>query len=180
MGSWFCVVLVARPLDAECLLPAYRKECCGGGGAEPNSHPRRLQPVVRPADRQVPTSGSLLCCGSTLHSSDHCFVTVSPVNKEMITKVVQISMHACMRDVCVPCLIQQQLVVTPGFALSFLSQQVGLKETPLCRPCCTCHAHLVWNRPRFGELNDGRRTESYVRALRSVRSRARWRGAGLA
>uniref|UniRef100_A0A8C5FTP3 Protein arginine N-methyltransferase n=1 Tax=Gadus morhua TaxID=8049 RepID=A0A8C5FTP3_GADMO len=44
----------------------------------------------------------------------------------------------------------------------------NLYETPLCRPCCTCHAHLVWNRPRFGELNDGRRTESYVRALRSV------------
>ncbi|CAL8357582.1 unnamed protein product [Lota lota] len=46
--------------------------------------------------------------------------------------------------------------------------QVGMKEPSLCRPCCTCHAHLVWNRPRFGELNDGRRTESYVRALRSV------------
>ncbi|XP_030222110.1 protein arginine N-methyltransferase 7 [Gadus morhua] len=54
------------------------------------------------------------------------------------------------------------------YGLQTDSQQVGLKETPLCRPCCTCHAHLVWNRPRFGELNDGRRTESYVRALRSV------------
>ena len=59
-----------------------------------------------------------------------------------------------------------------GSALFFLSPQVGLEEPPLCRPCCTCHAHLVWNRPRFGELNDGRRTESYVRALRSVRSGA--------
>ncbi|XP_075995508.1 protein arginine N-methyltransferase 7 [Genypterus blacodes] len=36
------------------------------------------------------------------------------------------------------------------------------------RPCCSCRAHLVWNRPRFGEINDRRRTESYVRALRSV------------
>lgn len=26
----------------------------------------------------------------------------------------------------------------------------------------------MWNRPRFGELNDRRRTGSYVRALRSV------------
>jgi len=26
----------------------------------------------------------------------------------------------------------------------------------------------VWTRPRFGELNDGRRTERYIRALRSV------------
>lgn len=37
------------------------------------------------------------------------------------------------------------------------------------RPCCTCQAHLVWTRPRFGELNDEQRTESYVNALRSVR-----------
>ncbi|KAK0156199.1 Protein arginine N-methyltransferase 7 [Merluccius polli] len=44
----------------------------------------------------------------------------------------------------------------------------GESEAPLSRPCCTCHAHLVWNRPRFGELNDSRRTESYVGALRSV------------
>ncbi|XP_003967158.1 protein arginine N-methyltransferase 7 [Takifugu rubripes] len=43
------------------------------------------------------------------------------------------------------------------------------KPRPLpSRPCCTCQAHLVWNRPRFGELNDQRRTDSYVRALRSV------------
>uniref|UniRef100_A0A8C2XUT4 Protein arginine N-methyltransferase n=1 Tax=Cyclopterus lumpus TaxID=8103 RepID=A0A8C2XUT4_CYCLU len=41
-------------------------------------------------------------------------------------------------------------------------------EAPPPRPCCTCQAHLVWTRPRFGELNDGRRTESYVSALRSV------------
>lgn len=40
--------------------------------------------------------------------------------------------------------------------------------TPPSRPCCTCQAHLVWTRPRFGELNDRRRTESYVSALRSV------------
>ncbi|XP_016333349.1 protein arginine N-methyltransferase 7-like isoform X2 [Sinocyclocheilus anshuiensis] len=36
------------------------------------------------------------------------------------------------------------------------------------RPCCTCQAHLVWTRPRFGELNDEQRTESYVNALRSI------------
>uniref|UniRef100_A0A667YIP3 Protein arginine N-methyltransferase n=1 Tax=Myripristis murdjan TaxID=586833 RepID=A0A667YIP3_9TELE len=41
-------------------------------------------------------------------------------------------------------------------------------EAPPCRPCCTCQAHLVWTRPRFGELNDSHRTESYVSALRSV------------
>lgn len=36
------------------------------------------------------------------------------------------------------------------------------------RPSCTCLAHLVWNRPRFGEMNDQRRTEKYVSALREV------------
>uniref|UniRef100_A0A3Q1CBD5 Protein arginine N-methyltransferase n=1 Tax=Amphiprion ocellaris TaxID=80972 RepID=A0A3Q1CBD5_AMPOC len=41
-------------------------------------------------------------------------------------------------------------------------------EAPPPRPSCTCQAHLVWTRPRFGELNDRRRTESYVNALKSV------------
>ncbi|XP_037396614.1 protein arginine N-methyltransferase 7 [Pygocentrus nattereri] len=41
-------------------------------------------------------------------------------------------------------------------------------EQSFCRPCCTCQAHLVWTRPRFGELNDWQRTESYLSALRSV------------
>ncbi|XP_060892325.1 protein arginine N-methyltransferase 7 [Labrus mixtus] len=48
------------------------------------------------------------------------------------------------------------------------SQQNSPTEAPPSRPCCTCQAHLVWNRPRFGEHNDRRRTESYVSALRSV------------
>lgn len=41
-------------------------------------------------------------------------------------------------------------------------------EAPSFRPCCTCQAHLVWTRPRFGELNDEKRTERYVSALRSI------------
>ena len=51
-----------------------------------------------------------------------------------------------------------------------LSQQTPESQTKALssRPCCTCQAHLVWTRPRFGELNDRRRTESYVSALRSV------------
>lgn len=49
-----------------------------------------------------------------------------------------------------------------------LSQQSSQSEAAPSRPCCTCQAHLVWNRARFGELNDRRRTESYVSALRSV------------
>lgn len=50
-----------------------------------------------------------------------------------------------------------------------LHRQRDLSCVPLSsRPCCTCLAHLVWNRPRFGELNDKHRTESYVNALRNV------------
>ncbi|XP_010766163.1 protein arginine N-methyltransferase 7 [Notothenia coriiceps] len=54
------------------------------------------------------------------------------------------------------------------YSLQSPSQQGSQSEAAPSRPCCTCQAHLVWNRPRFGELNDRRRTESYVSALRSV------------
>ncbi|XP_052022086.1 protein arginine N-methyltransferase 7 isoform X1 [Apodemus sylvaticus] len=36
------------------------------------------------------------------------------------------------------------------------------------RPVCDCQAHLLWNRPRFGEINDQDRTDQYARALRTV------------
>nr|XP_020844948.1 protein arginine N-methyltransferase 7 isoform X6 [Phascolarctos cinereus] len=36
------------------------------------------------------------------------------------------------------------------------------------RPVCECQAHLLWNRPRFGELNDQNRTEQYMQALKKV------------
>ncbi|XP_005751263.1 protein arginine N-methyltransferase 7 [Pundamilia nyererei] len=54
------------------------------------------------------------------------------------------------------------------YSLQPRSQRGSQTEAPPSRPCCTCQAHLVWTRPRFGELNDRRRTESYVSALRSV------------
>ncbi|KAM9375966.1 protein arginine N-methyltransferase 7 isoform 2-T2 [Pholidichthys leucotaenia] len=54
------------------------------------------------------------------------------------------------------------------YSLQSDSQQSSHSEAPPSRPCCTCQTHLVWTRPRFGELNDRRRTESYVSALRSV------------
>ncbi|OXB53186.1 hypothetical protein ASZ78_001297 [Callipepla squamata] len=37
-------------------------------------------------------------------------------------------------------------------------------ESPVCR----CQAHLLWNRPRFGELNDQNRTRQYIKSLMSV------------
>lgn len=55
-----------------------------------------------------------------------------------------------------------------GLNVDCFSQRGSQTEAPPSRPCCTCQAHLVWTRPRFGELNDRRRTESYVSALRSV------------
>ncbi|KAG8521778.1 Protein arginine N-methyltransferase 7 [Galemys pyrenaicus] len=41
-------------------------------------------------------------------------------------------------------------------------------EVPSVRPVCDCQAHLLWNRPRFGEINDQDRTDQYVQALRTV------------
>ncbi|EHB17053.1 Protein arginine N-methyltransferase 7 [Heterocephalus glaber] len=36
------------------------------------------------------------------------------------------------------------------------------------RPVCDCQAHLLWNRPRFGEINDQGRNDQYAQALRTV------------
>ncbi|KAM6936768.1 protein arginine N-methyltransferase 7 [Xenentodon cancila] len=54
------------------------------------------------------------------------------------------------------------------YSLQPRSQQDAQTSAPPSRPCCTCQAHLVWTRPRFGELNDRRRTDSYIGALRRV------------
>ncbi|XP_051548922.1 protein arginine N-methyltransferase 7-like isoform X2 [Myxocyprinus asiaticus] len=53
------------------------------------------------------------------------------------------------------------------YSLWYSLSHNDVKVTPF-RPCCTCQAHLVWTRPRFGELNDEQRTESYVNALRRI------------
>lgn len=39
-----------------------------------------------------------------------------------------------------------------------------LVESPVCR----CQAHLLWNRPRFGQLNDKNRTLQYIKSLTKV------------
>ncbi|XP_044111799.1 protein arginine N-methyltransferase 7 isoform X3 [Neovison vison] len=46
------------------------------------------------------------------------------------------------------------------------SEKNGRVSPP--RPVCDCQAHLLWTRPRFGEINDQDRTERYVQALRTV------------
>ncbi|RXM95571.1 Protein arginine N-methyltransferase 7 [Acipenser ruthenus] len=48
------------------------------------------------------------------------------------------------------------------------SQEGGDSEPPISRPLCTCQAHMVWTRPRFGELNDPKRTDRYVEALKTI------------
>lgn len=81
------------------------------------------------------------------------------------------------KTVCSYLMLHKQRRVSKGcfiravcdlFIMCPLSQQGMLSEAPPCRPCCVCQAHLVWTRTRFGELNDRQRTQSYVRALRSV------------
>ncbi|XP_067853821.1 protein arginine N-methyltransferase 7 isoform X2 [Heptranchias perlo] len=41
-------------------------------------------------------------------------------------------------------------------------------EVLIERPLCSCQAHLMCNRQRFGELNDQQRTEAYTKALKTV------------
>ncbi|RXM31221.1 Protein arginine N-methyltransferase 7 [Acipenser ruthenus] len=48
------------------------------------------------------------------------------------------------------------------------SQEGGDSESLISRPLCTCQAHMVWTRPRFGELNDPKRTDRYVEALKTI------------
>lgn len=43
-------------------------------------------------------------------------------------------------------------------------------ESPVCR----CQAHLLWNRPRFGELNDQNRTHQYIKSLKKVSAWCLW------
>ncbi|XP_069757268.1 protein arginine N-methyltransferase 7 isoform X2 [Narcine bancroftii] len=38
------------------------------------------------------------------------------------------------------------------------------------RPLCSCQAHLMCNRQRFGELNDQQRNNAYIKALKTVYS----------
>ncbi|XP_057692957.1 protein arginine N-methyltransferase 7 isoform X2 [Corythoichthys intestinalis] len=53
------------------------------------------------------------------------------------------------------------------YSLQSSSRQHSKGNMILPRPSCTCQAHLVWDRPRIGELNDKVRTESYINALRN-------------
>uniref|UniRef100_A0A8C5TVJ9 Protein arginine N-methyltransferase n=1 Tax=Malurus cyaneus samueli TaxID=2593467 RepID=A0A8C5TVJ9_9PASS len=66
-----------------------------------------------------------------------------------------------------PVLQGEKLLLTAcrdEYSVWYNLQKARVKPGPVCR----CRAHLLWNRPRFGELNDQNRTRQYTMALRKV------------
>ncbi|XP_069509791.1 protein arginine N-methyltransferase 7 isoform X2 [Ambystoma mexicanum] len=54
------------------------------------------------------------------------------------------------------------------FSIQKNSDGSDQEDVSLQRPICRCEAHMLWNRPRFGELNDQQRMDQYRRALKEV------------
>uniref|UniRef100_A0A8C5RAC3 Protein arginine N-methyltransferase 7 n=1 Tax=Laticauda laticaudata TaxID=8630 RepID=A0A8C5RAC3_LATLA len=54
------------------------------------------------------------------------------------------------------------------YSVWFKLQKKSKASEDTDRPVCVCQAHLLWNRPRFGELNDWDRTLCYFQALKKV------------
>ncbi|XP_069073343.1 protein arginine N-methyltransferase 7 [Pleurodeles waltl] len=54
------------------------------------------------------------------------------------------------------------------FSIQKNRNEEGGKDVSLERPICRCEAHMLWNRPRFGELNDQQRMDQYIQALKKV------------
>lgn len=169
---------MARPLDAERVLPACGEPGDRRRGAEPDGLPRWLQSVVQPAASQVQLAHvyalnnlfkRLLesACSSTRRHQCDCSHWMSE----------KIHVKNCTLWMVEPRLTAITWMIRhysqTGLNVDRFSQRGSQTEAPPSRPCCTCQAHLVWTRPRFGELNDRRRTESYVSALRSV-SGGKW------
>ncbi|XP_045671006.1 protein arginine N-methyltransferase 7 isoform X3 [Ursus americanus] len=65
------------------------------------------------------------------------------------------------------CLIAHHDDYCVWYSLQRTSPEKNGRVSP-ARPVCDCQAHLLWNRPRFGEINDQDRTDQYVQALRTV------------
>ncbi|XP_068595159.1 protein arginine N-methyltransferase 7 [Brachionichthys hirsutus] len=126
----------------------------------------RAQVVLSWWDLEMDPSGSIVCSMApswmypepkTAPWRDHWMQSVYflPVDGR-VTEGEELSLTVCRDDYSLWYSVRSHRQRDP--------QTVG----PPSRPSCTCRAHLVWNRPRFGELNDRWRTESYVGALRSV------------
>ncbi|XP_054856113.1 protein arginine N-methyltransferase 7 [Eublepharis macularius] len=54
------------------------------------------------------------------------------------------------------------------YKLQKVRSEEAKAEVHIESPVCQCQAHLLWNRPRFGELNDQARTAQYIQALKEV------------
>ncbi|CAK6975106.1 protein arginine N-methyltransferase 7 [Scomber scombrus] len=129
-------------------------------------HGGRAQVVLSWWDIDMDPSGTIVCSMAPSWSypqpkkapwRDHWMQSVYFLPTESkVTEGEELSMTVCHDDYSL------------WYNLQTHSQQNSHSEAPPSRPCCTCQAHLVWTRPRFGELNDKLRTESYVSALRSV------------
>ncbi|XP_036297324.1 protein arginine N-methyltransferase 7 isoform X3 [Pipistrellus kuhlii] len=65
------------------------------------------------------------------------------------------------------CLVAHHDDYCVWYSLQRTSPQKNGRTHP-ARPVCDCQAHLLWNRPRFGEINDQHRTDQYAQALRTV------------
>ncbi|XP_036202454.1 protein arginine N-methyltransferase 7 isoform X5 [Myotis myotis] len=65
------------------------------------------------------------------------------------------------------CLVAHHDDYCVWYSLQRTSPQKNGRIHP-ARPVCDCQAHLLWNRPRFGEINDQHRTDQYAQALRTV------------
>ncbi|XP_034541631.1 protein arginine N-methyltransferase 7 [Notolabrus celidotus] len=126
----------------------------------------QAQVVLSWWDLDMDPSGSIVCSMApswtytqpkTAPWRDHWMQSVYFLPLESsVTKGEDLSLTVCHDDYSL------------WYSLQLHRQQDSQTVAPPSRPCCTCQAHLVWTRPRFGELNDRRRTESYVSALRSV------------
>ncbi|XP_028263869.1 protein arginine N-methyltransferase 7 [Parambassis ranga] len=126
----------------------------------------RAQVVLSWWDLDMDPSGTIVCTMSPIWTypqpmiapwRDHWMQSVYflPVESR-VTEGDELSLTACHDDYSL------------WYSLRSRSHTGSQADGPSSRPCCTCQAHLVWTRPRFGELNDRQRTESYIRALRSV------------
>lgn len=65
------------------------------------------------------------------------------------------------------CLIAHHDDYCIWYSLQRTSPQKNIRAT-VVRPVCDCQAHILWNRPRFGEINDQDRTDQYIQALKTV------------
>ncbi|KAF3689238.1 Protein arginine N-methyltransferase 7 [Channa argus] len=126
----------------------------------------RAQVVLSWWDLEMDPSGSIVCSMAPSWTypeeqmapwRDHWMQSVYFLPSESrVTAGEELSLTVCHDDYSL------------WYSLQSHSQQDSQDTAIPSRPCCTCQAHLVWTRPRFGELNDRQRTESYISALRSV------------